>query len=172
MIGLALLAMLVLWALAALVLALGVVHLLGRFRLRWPLGLLVFAGLLVLPLADEFAGGREFAALCKANGGITVDRARAAGRTVFEAPAQFREIPGTRVPVFARQADFIDIKTGEKLLGFRELQARGGGLSEALRFSGSSTPLTFDGSCNPGAGGRLQALFKELGMRLVRHPGP
>lgn len=172
MIGLLFLGVLALWCLVALAFSLGVARLLARYRVRWPLALLVFAGLLVLPLADDISGGREFAALCKAEGPLAVDRERAAGRRVYLVLADYKEVPGTLLPVYARQWDVVDVATGEKLAGFRELKSRGGWLSEVLRFSETATPFTFDGSCDPGGNGRLEALFRELHITRVKRPVP
>lgn len=170
MAGLTILGMLALWCLAALLLALGVLRLLSRYRVRWLLAPLVFAGLLVLPLADDILGGREFAALCKAEGPIVIDRERAAGRTVYGELGEYQEVPGTLLPVHARQRDFFDVETGERVFGYRMLTAYGGGLSEVLRFSETAVPWTFDGSCDPGGQGRLEALFRELHITLVKRP--
>lgn len=170
MMGLFVLCVIALWCLLVFLAARGVFQRLSGRRLRWPLALLAFAALLVLPVLDEVVGGREFAALCEANGGITVDRDKAFGRTVYEARASYREVPGTLLPVRALQADFIDIDSGEKVLGFRQLQARGGWLSGVLLLSENHVPLTFNGNCNPGGGGRLPALYEELHMTFTRTP--
>jgi len=170
MIGLLFLGILALWCLFALALSVSVMRRLSRYRVRWLLGLLVFAGLLVLPLADDIAGGREFAALCRAEGPIAIDRARASGRPVYSTLGDYKEVPGTLLPVHARQRDFFDAGTGERLFAYRELTAYGGWLSEVLRFSETTMPFTFDNSCNPGGNGRLEVLFRELDMRVVDRP--
>lgn len=173
MIGLLVLGVLALWCLVALAFSLGVLRLLSRYRVRWPLALLVFAGLLVLPLADDILGGREFAALCRAEGPIAVDRERAAGRTVYDQLGDDKEVPGTLLPVHARQWDFFDVETGERVFGFRTLTAYGGWLSEVLRFSETAMPWTFDGHCDPAGNGRLEALLRELHItRVKERPEP
>lgn len=172
MIGLLFLGVLAFWCLVALAFSLGVLRLLSRYRVRWPLALLIFAGMLVLPLADDISGGREFAALCKAEGPIAVDRERAAGRSVYVAVGDYKEVPGPLLPVYARQWDVVDVETGERVFGFRELASHGGWLSEVLRFSETAKPFTFDSSCDPGGNGRLEALFRELHLTRVKRPEP
>ena len=158
------------WLLIVVAVARFVSFLLPRNGWRWPVVLTVCAVMIVLPVLDEIIGRRQFAALCEANSGFDVDRDRAAGKTVFEAPAEFTQTGDTLLPVYSRPSDFIDAETGERVLGFREFAAHGGWLSAVLRFSDSRGPLTFDGWCNPGGQGRLAALFKELNITLVRRP--
>jgi hypothetical protein len=158
------------WCVIAFVIALGVARLLPWYWIRWFVGVSLFAGLLILPLGDEITGGREFAQLCRANSAIDVNQDKAIGRTVYEADGEFTEVAGTNLPVFERSVDFIDADTGEKVLGFRQLKTPGGGLSEALRFSETHVPLTFDGECNPGENGGLESLFEKLHITRIKKP--
>jgi len=137
---------------------------------RWPVAGAALVAALVAPLADEIIGGRQFAALCQANSRIHVERGSAAGRRVYEADAAFVDVEGTVLPVRSIRIDFIDADTGESVVGYRELSARGGWLSQWLRFSETRVPLTFEGSCSPAGRGRLAALFKERHITLIRRP--
>lgn len=161
---------LALWCLVAALMAAGVVRVLPGGRWRVPAGLAVFACLLVLPVADELAGAREFSALCQANSTIEFDPARAAGRTVYPDYGAFAPVEGSALAVQVLSADYRDVETGESLVRYRLFEAQGGWLAEVLRFSETRVPLTFDGRCDPGGQGRLAALFQKHHITLTRRP--
>lgn len=129
---------------------------------------LLFAVLLVLPLADEIVGGRQFAQLCKENSKIQVDRVNAAGKTVYLSDLPDIQIKGTWVPIRLQLWRFVDTRTGEPVVSYNILYATGGRLVRTLSIFEGNVPLTFKSSCEPG--GRVDSLklFKELGVTQVQ----
>lgn len=137
---------------------------------RIPVGLVIFAVLLPLPLIDEIVGGRQFERLCKENSTIQVDRATAVGKTVYLAQTPDLEIKGTWVRVVIQPRRFVDATTGETVISFNDLIAVGGRFIRTLGISEGSMPLTFKGWCQPGDQYALEKLVKELNITLIRRP--
>lgn len=134
---------------------------------RIPVGILVFAVLLPLPLIDEIVGGRQFEKLCKENSTIQVDRVTAVGRTVYLAQTPSVEIKGTWVRVTLQPWRYVDATTGEVVVSYNSLQAVGG---RFLKVSEGHVPLTFNGYCAPAnRPGSIQT-FKPLGINYIEPP--
>lgn len=136
--------------------------------LRLLVGLLVFAVLLPLPLIDEIVGGRQFERLCKENSTIQVDRATAAGKTVYFAPEPPIEIKDAWLRIVLQPHRFVDAVTGVSVLGYNTLTAEGGRFIHALRISEGDMPLTFRGSCGPKE--NTKELVKSLGIVALDRP--
>ena len=137
---------------------------------RIPVGLLVFAVLLPLPLTDEIVGGRQFEQLCRENSTIQVDREKARGRTVYYAKTTDIEIEGTWVRVVMQPHRLVDATTGEIVISFNDLIADGGQFIQTLGLSEGGMPLTFKGWCVPGDQHTLENLLKELNIHLIDRP--
>ncbi len=135
---------------------------------RTPVGIVVFAVLLPLPLVDEIVGGRQFEALCKDNSTIQVDRVTAVGRTVYLADLPDTPITGTWVPVRLQPWRFLDAATGETVVSYNILHATGGRFIRALGISEGSVPLTFKGGCEPGGVVDPLKLFKEMKVTQIQ----
>ena len=134
---------------------------------RMPVGILVFGVLLPLPVLDEIVGGRQFEKLCKENSTIQVNRATAVGRTVYLAQTPDVEIKRTWVRVVLKPWRYVDATTGEVVVSYNTLQARGG---RFLKISEGHVPLTFNGYCAPAnRPGSIQT-FKPLGINYIEPP--
>ncbi len=93
---------------------------------RLPVGFLVFAVLLPLPLIDEIVGRQQFEQLCKVNSTIQVDRETAGERTVYFVHQPDTEIKGTWVRIVLQPALFVDATTSKPVIRFNDLIAEGG----------------------------------------------
>ncbi len=136
---------------------------------RTPVGIVVFAVLLPLPLVDEIVGGRQFEQLCKDNSTIQVDRVTAVGKTVYFDPQPDVEIKGTWVRVVLKPQRFVDATTGEPVVSYNELTARGGRFIRVLGIS-QGMPLTFKGSCVPENRPGSIETFKPFGINYIEPP--
>ena len=136
--------------------------------LRSPVGVLIFAVLLPLPLIDEIVGGRQFAELCKRHDAVQVDRERANGKTVYFLDQPDRWIENLAIPVRLQKWTYVDVATRETVVEWHELYALGGYLIRSLKISEGNVPLTFKGSCAPGGGVDSIQLFKKLGVIQVQ----
>lgn len=161
--GILLLFVAALWLIASYFLARFMARLLPPTGWRVVVGALLFLALLPLPLIDEIVGARQFEKLCKENSTIKVDRAKAAGRTVYLADTASVEVKGTWVPVWLKSWRYVDVKTGETVVSYNTLQASSGILGPA-----SLGPLTFRGYCAPGGVVDPVKLFKELGVTQIQ----
>lgn len=138
----------------------------GSWNASW-----VFLLLLPMPLIDEIVGKREFERLCQENSTIKVDRETASGKTVYLADLPATQINGTWVPIRLQPWRYVDAATGEVIVSFNILQAKGGRFIRILGISEGNTPLTFDGYCAPGdSRAHAIALFKELGITDTERP--
>ena len=166
MIGIYLLGVMALWVIAAFFITLFAFRRMPRKYWRLPLAIVLFLVLVPLPLIDEIVGGRQFEQLCKENSTIQVNRATAVGRTVYLAQTPSVKIKGTWVRVTLQPWRYVDATTGEVVVSYNTLGARGG---RFLKISEGHVPLTFNGYCAPG-GSRIYAdrLFKELRITQVQ----
>ncbi len=135
---------------------------------RTPVGIVVFAVLLPLPLVDEIVGGRQFEQLCKGNSTIQVDRATAVGKTVYFDPQPSIEIKGTWVRIVLQPWRYVDATTGELVFSYSTLLAEGGRFIQTLGISEGGMPLTFHGSCGPKE--NTKDLVKSLQITALDRP--
>ena len=168
MTGIFLFAVMGVWLVAALSITVFITR-----KMSWRMGkFLIRASLLIvlipLPLIDEIVGGRQFARLCKENSTIQVDRANAAGRTVYLADDPDTEIKGVWVPVRLQQWRFVDVTTRSVVVSYNELHATGGIFIRMLGISEGNVPMTFKDSCAPGGQVNYIELFKELRITQVQ----
>lgn len=168
MTGLFLLFVTVLWMTVVVCLSKIVTKRLPMTWWRLPVGFLMFLVLLPLPLIDEIVGGRQFEQLCKENSTIQVDRATAAGKTVYFVPQPDVEIKGTWLRVVLKPQRFVDASTGEVVIGLNKLVASGGWLVRTLGISEGGVPLTFKGWCQPVDQHTWDMLLNDLNMVVIR----
>ena len=139
--------------------------------LRFVVALVIFGLLLPLPLADEFAGKRQFEQLCKDNATIQVDRAAAVGKTVYLAKTTDVEIKGTWVRIVMKQWRYVDANTGEPVVSYNTLDALGGRLVQTFGFSEGRVPLTFANYyCAPKDRPASFQAFEALGIKYIEPP--
>ena len=112
-------------------------------------------------------GGRQFKQLCEANSTIHVDRATAAGRTVYLAETPDVEIKGTWVRVVLKPWRFVDAMTGELVVSYNTLQAQGG---RFLKVSEGHEPLTFNGYCAPAESPASVETFRPYDINYIEPP--
>jgi hypothetical protein len=168
MTGIYLLVVAAIWVTAVIWLSKIVIRKLPVTTWRIPIALVIFAALLLLPLADEIVGGRQFEQLCKENSTIQVDRAKAIGRTVYLAELPDVEIVGKWVRIVLKQWRFVDATTHETVVSYNTLMAVGGRLIRMLGISEGGVPLTFKGTCEPGGVVDPLKLFRELEVTQIR----
>jgi hypothetical protein len=157
-----------LWLIVAYSLAMLITRVLPATGWRVLVGALLFLALLPLPLIDEIVGKRQFEQLCRENSTVHVDRAKAAGRTVYLADLPHIEIRGTWVRVVSQPWRYLDAKTGEVIVSYNMLQAEGGRFIRTLGISEGGVPLTFDGHCKPEGLANPAKLLKELGAIQIQ----
>lgn len=170
MTGILLIFVVALWLVIAFFVAKLIAILLPKRGWAYLLRVILFLGLIPLPLIDEIVGQSQFEKLCSENSTIQVDRAKAAGKTVYLADLPDVEVKGTWVRIVLKPWRYVDTTTGEIVVSYNTLQAVGGRFVHVLGISESGVPLTFRGYCKPGDQYSLGNLFKELGMISIRRP--
>ena len=105
-----------LWLIFVCFLAIWIAGKLPETWRRAPITIIVFFGLLPVPLADEFLAIPEFKQLCVQHTRVQLNAAKARGRTVHQAQDVFVEVKGTWVLTRVHQRRFVDSITGELLL--------------------------------------------------------
>lgn len=118
-------------------------------RRKW-VGRIVFAILLLVPVADEIVGGFQFRALCREKAVFRFGVEKPQGRTTRVIVNRPNEIvPGKILRIDRLNFTYVDIYTNEEVVEFDEYVAKGGVLIRALGISESDAPLTMDSSCSP-----------------------
>lgn len=137
-------------------------------RWRIPVGLLALAVLLPLPATDEIVGGRQFERLCHEYAStIQVNRETAKGKTVYLADTSDEQVKGTWVRVVKKHWRYVDAMTGETVVSYNTMTARGGRL---LKVSEGHVPLMFHGYCAPENPPASVETFKEFGINYIQPP--
>ena len=158
------------WIVVAFWIAWIVTRILPASGWRALVGALLFVVLVPLPLADEIFGKAQFERLCEENATIHVDRARAAGRTVYLADLPDTQAPGTWLRITVTPWHFLDSKSNELVISYNVLWSAGGHFIRALGLTEGGVPLTFRGYCQPKkldlVG--LDKLFKELKLTQIQ----
>jgi len=128
---------------------------------RYFIRLVLFAVLLPLPLIDEIIGKWQFERLCQENSTVYI-APDAKGRTVYLADMLSDEVvKGALVPIRTQKWQHVDATTGEIIVSYNNLQARGGWFIRTF-FGGLATrPLLFKGSFQPP---NLYADLKKIGI--------
>lgn len=169
MTGIFLLFVMVLWVAIAILLSAAITRKLRSIQ-RVPAAVVIFAALLPLPLIDEIVGGRQFEQLCNRNSTIQVDLEKAVGKTVYLAETPDVDVDGTWLRIVMKQYRYVDATTGESILSYVELMARGGWLIRTLAISEGGTPLTFRGTCVPADRPGSVETFSPLGITYIEPP--
>lgn len=164
--GLILSAVAFVWFLVVLGLTIVIGSFTPRKTWRAPLLVVLFLGLLVLPFIDEWIGKLQFERLCRDNAEFQVNRERAAGRTVYLAPATDAKVSGTWVPILLEPRRFVDAATGEQVISYNRITASGGWFARMISQDGA--PLLFRQTCQPGGELGVGRLMKDLNINVVR----
>lgn len=127
-----------------------------------------FAVLAPVPLMDELLAKPHFDALCRQWAVVTLQVPHPEGRAVVLEPLTRQPQPDSLVPMALSRWQWRDAGSGEPVVGWTTLEARGGKLARALE-GPQAAPLSFDGTC---AGTEAQALAASLGLHPVikAHP--
>jgi len=137
---------------------------------RYFIRLVLFAVLLPLPLIDEIIGKWQFERLCQENSTVYI-APDAKGRTVYLADMLSDEVvKGAWLPIRMQKWRNVDATTGEIIVSFNSLHARGGWFSRT--FFGGWVPVTFKGSYYPPNAPRAATMFNELGINYIEPPKP
>ena len=108
---------------------------------------LVLILIFVAPIMDEIIGGFQFRALCKPENILIYDEDKLKGRSVRPRIIQLKTINKV-IPIVVTTGQWQDFETGELLVTYKRLRAKGGWLSRLIGFPQGSPPYTFDGSCS------------------------
>ena len=128
------------WLWVCIVIARGLMRRLGTNPWRWLLGPVVFATLLIAPVADEIVGGIQFKAMCEREAVLKIDAEKVRGRTLKQVGVQ--SFPANTVLRIERwQNSFVEAKSGEEMASYVWLRASGGWLIRALQISEGNAPL-------------------------------
>ena len=157
-----------LWIVAAFWIAWIATRILPATGWRALVGMLLFLVLVPLPLVDEIFGKAEFERLCAENAMIHVDRAKAAGRTVYLADLPTTEASGTWLRIAVQPWDYLDATTNEVVVSYNILAASCGRVICALGIT-EGAPLTFSPYyCQPKGVVDLKRLFEELKVTQIQ----
>jgi hypothetical protein len=112
--------------------------------------LVLFPGLLALPLIDEIIGKRQFDALCERYAVQYIDEAHAMNRrVVYERRGADQYAEGTAIEIRIDPIVFRDAETNRVLVSYRTLHAKGGWLIRTLGISETNSPLLVPRGCAP-----------------------
>jgi hypothetical protein len=166
MIGLALAVLALVWLLASLKVAILIAGLLKSEAAKWVLGLIVFAVLLALPLADEIVAVHQVETVCREGAVLKVDAKKIEGRRVVVASNPLNApVPGVTVPVTYSKLVMRDADTGEELGSRGSYVITGGWLIRSLSISESNSPMVIRSYCAP-AENAYQAASR-LGFQII-----
>jgi hypothetical protein len=118
---------------------------------RWPIAVLTFLVLLVLPVADEIVGGFQFRALCEKNAVFRIGVDKPEGRVTRLSINPSNEIvPGTAITIYHTGMTYTDVQSGEVVVQLDRYVAKGGIFIRTLGISQDNAPITMDRSwCSP-----------------------
>jgi hypothetical protein len=138
---------------------------------RAPLRMALYAALLPLPVIDEVVGVRQFLGVCRENSTVTVDPAKAAGRTVFLAQGA-SPVAGTWIPVTLTHWRYYDVTTRELVVSYNTVRVSGGRLITLFPLWDGGAPFILSRTyCQPERlGSGPNALLKQLGIGQVEPP--
>lgn len=164
MTGIFLIVVCLVWLALVLKLAIAIAGHFKRSVAKLCVGVLVFVGLLPLPLVDEIVGQGQFDSLCRTGAALSLDEQRIKGRKIklaFE-PAN-APVPNIAVSATYTRVIFRDAASGEELGSYSEYVAKGGWLIRALGISESNSPLWISPSyCSPDIGPERMAAKYEF----------
>ena len=164
MIGLLALALLALWACAALAISVWI-SLRFKSSSRRPLiVLLAFTGLLPLPVVDEIIGGFQYRALCAEHASeFRLGRVDPKGKRVrLTIDPSNRYVAGTIIPIRHTREVYREVVSGEEVVSLDRYVASGGILMRTIGFG--SPILISDSTCSPQRGMSAAMTFQ---MKIV-----
>ena len=143
-----------------------------------------FIFIFLFPIADEIVGWFQFNNLCTEKDTLIYDKNKVYGKSVVR-----RDIPldsnwtmstkidinkskgiaiytlNKAIPIVVTTTQWEDSETGELLITYRWLQAKGGWLSHLIGFPQGSPPYIFDGRCSSR---EYYELFESLNVNRVK----
>jgi len=128
--------------------------------------MLLFFGLLPLPIVDELVGKGQFEEACREYAVLIVDREKAAGKTVYLSTQPAFDIEGSWIRIVVTPWRFVDLTTGKTIVSYHTLVAG----KKFIRLSEGGMPLTFRGTCAPASKPATVQAFKEYGINYVEPP--
>lgn len=131
--------------------------------------ILLFSGLMVLPLADELVGRAQFKALCEKSQQVYINMDKTRSRTVTildpvsgKLILHERSIQNVALPMTEKVFFWSDVKTGELIISYKRLDVRGGLLIRSLGISETNSPLLIGkASCMPD----VSRIFSEFDLK-------
>lgn len=147
MIGIILLAVLGLWGFICYWITRFLLGRVGKSSTRKITFPIIFLLVFLLPVADEIIGGVQFWKLCKEKSVLVVNEEKIKGRTVISQGGINSQLSGYILPIRIQYWSYRDKETGEILISWNDLYAKGGWLSRTIGFLDGNPPYTFDGSC-------------------------
>lgn len=166
MIGLIILAIVGLWFLLAFLFTLWMGRRFVSERWRWPVGLVMYPVLLLLPVVDELVARPQIEQLCREGAVLKIDEQKIKGRRVkYSAEPLNADVPGTAIPVTYTKAVFRDAGTDEELGSRGRYVIAGGWLIRKMSFSESTPPLFARAYCAPSEGEHDAA--NRLGFKII-----
>ena len=166
MTGILLLVVVGLWLLACIAITLALMRRLGTRPWRWLVGPVVFAALLIAPVADEILGGIQFKAMCERQAVLKIDAEKVRGRTLKRLWVE--SFPANTVLRVRRVTyQLLDVGNGEEVGKYATLSVGGGWLIRTLGISEGNAPLLINPmSCDPIRHSRVD---EEYGFVFVRN---
>tara|TARA_R110001599_G_C12245994_1_gene659159 strand:- start:98 stop:610 length:513 start_codon:yes stop_codon:yes gene_type:complete len=161
MAGLFILLILIVWVYVAYKLTKLILFSKKRGGVKNLLSIVVFLLIVLVPVSDDFASGFQFRELCRQSDNLVFDETKIKGATV-----QLKNLPSKLlqkiVPIRVQVWDWVDPKSGQTIIKYKDYSATGGWLSRAIGFPQGSPPYTYNGSCGSKRGRELFAEFSVI----------
>ncbi|MBC3919662.1 hypothetical protein H8L32_19455 [Undibacterium sp. CY18W] len=109
----------------------------------------IFFVLLLLPIADEIIGKRQFEKMCEEQSKVVVDVVMAKGRIVQFDRSPLKYPRDTAIPITILPKRYVDVETGELVFHYNIVTASGGFLSRFLSLTEDPQPFIFTAFCRP-----------------------
>jgi len=128
---------------------------------RWPLALVVFGLLLVVPVIDEIIGGFQFRSLCEKGAVLTIDAEKTSGKTVRVVIEPSNEVvAGQALRTLRSHYSYQAVGNGEEVASYDTYAVNGGWFIRALGISESSSPLLIGAPyCGPPKEGSMDKTY-------------
>ena len=119
-------------------------------RWRWPVAALLFAVLLLLPVADELVALRQVEELCRSGAVLKINEQKIKGRRVkSSADLLNAEVPNIAIPVTYTKFVYREEETNEELASTGRYVINGGVVMRTLGLTESPKPLLARSHCAP-----------------------
>lgn len=153
--GLLMLGLLITWISVSVMLSRWLGRRFRHLTARTAVALVSFVVLLLLPVADELIGMRQFDALCKRGATLTIDAERIKGKTVrVVVDPSWARAESTAIPISYSRYSYRDVTTNNELASYTLYNAKGGWLVHVFGIFEGNEPLILNRSgCSfPGEG--------------------